>query len=50
MGKIRDFFKTIRDMRGTFHIKRGTIKDRNVMDLMEAEDIKTEALYKKKSS
>ena len=53
MGKIRDFFKTIRDMRGTFHIKRGTIKDRNVMDLMEAEDIKkrwqdyTEELYKK---
>ena len=52
MGKIRDFFKKIRDTKGTFHAKMGTIKDRNGMDLTEAEDIKkrwqeyTEELYK----
>ena len=53
MGKTRDLFKTIRDIKGTFHEKMGTIKDRNCMDLTEAEDIKkrwqeyTEELYKK---
>ena len=52
MGKIRDLFKKIRDTKGTFHAKTGTIKDRNVMVLTEAEDIKkrqenTEELYKK---
>ena len=53
MGKTRDLFKKIRDTKRTFHAKRGTIKDRNGMDLLEAEDIKkrwqeyTEALYKK---
>ena len=53
MGKTRDLFKKIRDTKGTFHAKRGTIKDRNGMDLTEAEDIKkrwqedTEELYKK---
>ena len=52
MGKTRDFFKKIRDTKGTFHAKMGTIKDRNGMDLTEAEDIKrqqeyTEELYKK---
>ena len=53
MGKTRDFFKKIRDIKGTFHAKMGTIKDRNGMDLTEAEDIKerwqkyTEELYKK---
>ena len=56
MGKIRDLFKKIRDTQGTFHAKMGSIKDRNGMDLTEAEDIKkrwqeyTEELYKKKSS
>ena len=40
MGKTRDLFKKIRDMKGTFHEKMGTIKDRNGMDLTEAEDIK----------
>ena len=40
MGKTRDFFKKIRDTRGTFHAKMGSIKDRNGMDLTEAEDIK----------
>ena len=40
MGKTRDLFKKIRDSKGTFHAKMGTIKDRNVMDLTEAEDIK----------
>ena len=56
MGKSRDLFKTIRDTKGTFHAKMGSIKDRNAMDLIEAEDIKkrwqdyTEDLYKKKSS
>ena len=52
MGKTRDLFKKIRDTKGTFHAKRGTIKDRNGMDLTEAEDIKrwqecTEELCKK---
>ena len=52
MGKIRDLFKKIKDTKGTFHAKMGTIKDRNGMDLTEAEDIKnwqeyTEELYKK---
>ena len=39
MGKTRDLFKKIRDIKGTFHVKMGTIKDRNGMDLTEAEDI-----------
>ena len=53
MGKTRDFFKKIRDTKGIFHAKMDTIKDRNVMNLKEAEDIKkrwqeyTEELYKK---
>ena len=53
MGKTRDLFKKIRDTKGTFHRKMGSIKDRNGMDLAEAEDIKkrwqeyTEELYKK---
>ena len=53
MGKTRDLFKKIRDTKGIFHVKMGTIKDRNGMDLTEAEDIKkrgqeyTEELYKK---
>ena len=53
MGKTRDLFKKIRDTKGTFHAKMGTIKDRNGMDLTEAKDIKkrwqeyTEELYKK---
>ena len=53
MGKARDLFKKIRDTKGTFHAKMGSIKDRNGMDLTEAEDIKkrwqeyTEELYKK---
>ena len=40
MGKTRDLFKKIRDTKGTFHSKMGSIKDRNGMDLTEAEDIK----------
>ena len=40
MGKTRDLFKTIRDTKGTFHAKMGSIKDRNGMDLTEAADIK----------
>ena len=53
MGKTRDLFKKIRDTKGTFHAKMGSIKNRNGMDLTEAEDIKkrwqeyTEQLYKK---
>ena len=53
MRKTRDFFKKIRDTKGTFHAKTGSIKDRNGRDLTEAEDIKkkwqeyTEELYKK---
>ena len=56
MGKTRDLFKKIGDTKGTFHPKMGTIKDRNGMDLTEAEDTKkrwqeyTEELYKKTSS
>ena len=52
MGKTRDLFKEIRDTKGTFHAKMGSIKDRNGMDLTEADDIKkrwqeyTEELYK----
>ena len=54
MGKIRDHFKKIRDTKGPFHAKMGSIKDRNGLDLTEAEDIKKrwqeymEELYKKK--
>ena len=40
MGKARDLFKKIRDTKGTFHAKMGSVKNRNVMDLTEAEDIK----------
>ena len=40
IGKTRDYFKKIRDIKGTFHAKMGSIKDRNGMDLTEAEDIK----------
>ena len=40
MGKTRDLFKKIRDTKGTFHVKMGSIKDRNGTDLIEAEDIK----------
>ena len=53
MGKARDLFKKMRDTKGTFHTKMGTIKDRNTMDLTEAEYIKkrwqeyTKELYKK---
>ena len=53
MGKTRDLFKKIRDTKGTFHTKMGSIKDRNGMDLTEAEDIKkrwqeyTEEVYKR---
>ena len=56
MGKTRDLFKKIRDTKGTFHAKMGSIKDRNGMDLTEAENITkrwqeyTEELYKKISS
>ena len=53
MGKTTDFFKKMRDTKGTFHAKMGSIKDRNSMDLTKTEDIKkkwqeyTEKLYKK---
>ena len=47
MGKNRDLFKKLRDIKGTFHVKMGTIKDRNVKDLREAEDIKRWQEYKK---
>ena len=56
MGKTRDLFKKIRDTKETLHAKTGTIKDRNGMDLAEAEDVKkrwqeyTGELYKKRSS
>ena len=56
MGKTRDLFKKIRDTKGTFHAKMGSIKDRNVMDLTKAEEINkrwqeyTEELYRKRSS
>ena len=50
MGKTRDLFKKIRDSKGTFHAKMGTIKDRNTMDLTEAGDIKKRwQEYKKKN-
>ena len=54
MGKTRDFFKKIRDTKGTFHAKMGTMKDRNGRDPTEAEDVKrwqqyTEELYKKRA-
>ena len=53
MGRTRDLFKKIRDIKGTFHVEMGSIKDKNALDLTEAEDIKkrwqecTEELYKK---
>ena len=52
MGKTRDLFKKIRDTKGIFHAKMGTIKDRNIMDLTETEDVKMRwkeytKLYKK---
>ena len=56
MGKTRAFFKKMRDAKGTFHAKMGLIKDRNGMDLTEAEDTQkrwqeyTEELYKNRSS
>ena len=56
MGKTRELFKKIRDIKGTFHARMGSIKDRNGMDLTKAEDIKkrwqeyTEELHKKRSS
>ena len=56
LGKTRDLFKKIRDTKGAFHAKIGTIRDKNGMGLTEAEDIKkrwqeyTEELYKKRSS
>ena len=56
MRKTRDLFKKMRDNKGAFHAKMGTIKERNGMDLIEAEDIKkrwqeyTEELYQKRSS
>ena len=56
MGKTTDLFKKIRDTKGTFHAKMGTIKDRKGMDITEAKDIKKrwqecmEELYKKRSS
>ena len=56
MGKSRDLFKKIRDTKGTFHARMGSIKDRNCMDLTEAEDTQkrwqeyTEELYKKKKT
>ena len=55
MGKTRDLFKKIRDTKGTFHANRGTIKDKNCMNLTEAKDVKmwqeyTQELHTKKSS
>ena len=56
MGTTRDFFKKIRDTKGIFHAKMGSLKDKNSMDLTKAEDFKKrwqeyiEELYKKKSS
>ena len=49
MGKTRDHFKKIRDTKGTFHAKMGTIKDRNGMDLTQAEDIKRGGKNKQKN-
>ena len=48
MGKTRDFFKKMKDTKGTFHAKLGTIKDRNCLDLTEAEDIKEEVAIHRK--
>ena len=56
MGKTRDLFKKIRDTKGTFYVKKGSVKDRNSVDLREPEDIKkrwqeyAEELYKKRCS
>ena len=56
MGKTRDVFKKIGDIKGTFHVRMGTVKDRNYINLTEEEDIKkrwqvyTEKPYKKRSS
>ena len=56
MGKTKDLFKKVRDTKGTFHAKMSTIKDRNIMDLTKAKDVKkrwqeyTEELYKKRYS
>ena len=56
LGETRDLFRKIRDTKGTFHAKMGTIKDRNCMDLTEAQDIKKrwqehmKEIYKKRSS
>ena len=56
MGKTRDLFKKISDTKGVFHAKMGTIKDKNCMDLTEAEDVKNrwqeyiDEIYKKKTS
>ena len=56
MGKTRDLFKKIEGIKGTFYVRMGTIKDRNIKDLIEAEEIKkrwqeyTEELYKKRST
>ena len=56
MGKTRDIYQKIRDTKGTFHAKMGSIKDRNGLDLTETEDIRkswqkyTEGLYQKRSS
>ena len=56
MGKTRDLFKKIRDTKGTFHARMGSIKDRNGMDLTEEEDLKkrwqenTEELYREKKN
>ena len=49
MGKTRDLFKKIRDTKGTFHAKMGAIKDRNGLDLTEAEDIKRRTIQKRSS-
>ena len=49
MGKNRDLFKKIRDTKGTFHARMGSIKDRNGMDLTEAEDICRHGSYKEKN-
>ena len=46
MGKTRDFFKKMRDTKGTFHAKMGSIKDRNGMDLTEIEDIKKTRIHR----
>ena len=47
MGKTRDLFKKIRDTKGKFHVKMGSIKDRNGMDLTEAEDIKVARIHRR---